>query len=127
MKSEWTYEASFYYKFPVASSFDGVATVTLQSASSEVYASASVPISGTQTTWDQINVSLTPTSFPASTANNFTITFDGANAASQTINFAMFSLFPPTFKGRENGLRIDIATVRILVGSSLINPSLLVP
>ncbi|KAI9568675.1 glycoside hydrolase family 51 protein [Boletus coccyginus] len=99
VNSEWTYNASFYYKFPVASSFDGTATVALQSATGEVYTSASVPISGSQTTWKQVAVSLTPTSSPASTANNFT-----------TIAFSMFSLFPPTFKGRANGLRIDVAT-----------------
>ncbi|KAF8137028.1 glycoside hydrolase family 51 protein [Boletus edulis] len=107
--SEWTYNASFYYKFSAASSFDGAATVTLQSMG-ETYATASVPISGSQTAWKQVAVSLTPTSSPASTANNFTVTFDGSNAAGQTIDFAMFSLFPPTFKDRENGLRIDLAT-----------------
>ena len=52
---------------------------------------------------------------PPSTANSFTVTFDGSSAAGQTISFAMFSLFPPTFKGRANGLRIDLATVRIYV------------
>lgn len=113
MNSEWTYSATFYYKFPVACLFDGAATITLQSATGEVYASASVPISGSQTEWKQVAVSLRPSSSPASTANNFTVTFDGSNATGQTIDFAMFSLFPPTFKGRENGLRIDVATVRI--------------
>lgn len=113
VNSEWTYSASFYYKFPAASSFDGSATVTLQSTMGEVYASASVPISGSQTAWKPVAVSLTPTSSPASTANIFTVTFDGSGAAGQTINFAMFSLFPPTFKNRANGLRIDVATVCI--------------
>ena len=36
---------------------------------------------------------------------------DGAEAAGETIHFAMISLFPPTYKGRENGMRIDIAEV----------------
>ncbi|KAH7921558.1 glycoside hydrolase family 51 protein, partial [Leucogyrophana mollusca] len=108
--SEWTYKASFYYKFPEASSFDGSVTVGLQSMDGEIYASASVPVSGSQTAWSQVDVSLKPTSSPTTTTNNFTITLDGAAAAGQTINFAMFSLFPPTFKDRENGLRIDVAT-----------------
>ena len=121
MNCEWTYNATFYYKFPAASSFDGAATVTLQSATGEVYASASVPISGSQTAWKQVAVSLSPTSCPASTANNFTVTFDGTNAGGQVIDFAMFSLFPPTFKGRANGLRIDVATVRVHVSFCVIN------
>ena len=39
------------------------------------------------------------------------VTLDGAQAAGETIHFAMLSLFPPTYKGRENGMRIDIAEV----------------
>lgn len=66
---------------------------------------------GSQTTWNQITLSLKPTASSNSTANNFTVTFDAANAAGQTINFAMFSLFPPTFKNRENGMSIDLANV----------------
>ncbi|KAH7911175.1 glycoside hydrolase family 51 protein [Hygrophoropsis aurantiaca] len=108
--SEWTYDASFYYKFPAASSFDGSVTVGLQSMEGEVYASATIPVSGSQTAWKQVAVALKPTSSPTTTTNNFTITFDGATAAGQTIDFAMFSLFPPTFKDRANGLRIDVAT-----------------
>ncbi|KAG8212804.1 glycoside hydrolase superfamily [Butyriboletus roseoflavus] len=109
VNSEWTYNASFYYKFPVASSFNGTATVALQGSTGQTYASTAVPINGSQTTWHQITLSLTPTASPNSTANNFTVTFDGANAAGQTIDFAMFSLFPPTFNNRENGMRIDLS------------------
>lgn len=112
MNSEWTYNASFYYKFPVVSSFNGTATVALQASTGQVYASTSAPIDGSQTTWHQITLCLKPTASPNSTANNFTVTFDGADAAGQTIEFAMFSLFPPTFNNRENGMRIDISNVR---------------
>ncbi|KAH0833369.1 glycoside hydrolase family 51 protein [Lanmaoa asiatica] len=110
VNSTWTYNASFYYKFPAASSFNGTATVALQGSTGHVYASASVPIDGSQTAWHQITLRLTPTASPNSTANNFTVTFNGADAAGQTIDFAMFSLFPPTFNDRENGMRIDIST-----------------
>ena len=111
VKSEWTYNASFYYKFPVASSFNGTATVALQSSIGQIYASASVPIDGSQTTWRRVTLRLTPTLTPNSTANNFTVTFDGGDAAGLIMNFAIFSLFPPTFKDRENGMRIDLSTV----------------
>jgi hypothetical protein len=39
------------------------------------------------------------------------VTVDGASASGQTIFFSLFSLFPPTFKNRPNGMRMDIATV----------------
>ncbi|EGN92532.1 glycoside hydrolase family 51 protein [Serpula lacrymans var. lacrymans S7.3] len=107
--ADWTYNASFYYKFPTSSSFEGSITVGLQSSTGQIYASAAVPISGSQTAWEQVAVSLKPSTSPTSTANNFTITVDGVSAAGQTIDFAMLSLFPPTFKNRANGLRIDIA------------------
>ncbi|KAG2041110.1 glycoside hydrolase family 51 protein [Suillus americanus] len=109
VNASWTYNASFYYKFPSASDFSGKVTVMLQSSIGVVYASASVPISGSTTTWTQVVVHLTPSTSPVSTTNIFTVTVDDASAIGGTINFAMFSLFPPTFKGRANGLRMDIA------------------
>ncbi|KAG1747441.1 glycoside hydrolase family 51 protein [Suillus lakei] len=109
VNASWTYNASFYYKFSSASDFSGKITVMLQSSIGIVYASAFVPVSGSTTTWTQVMVHLTPTSSPVSTTNIFTVTVDGFSAIGGTINFAMFSLFPPTFKGRANGLRMDIA------------------
>lgn len=107
-----TYTASFFYRFPATTSFQGNVVVGLQTTSGQVLVSASTAISGAQTSWQQITVTLRPTTTPSSTANIFTITLDGAAASGQNINFAMLSLFPPTFKNRPNGMRADIATVR---------------
>ncbi|TFK48849.1 glycoside hydrolase family 51 protein [Heliocybe sulcata] len=107
--SAWTYNASFYYRFPSSSSYSGTATVALASSTGDTFATASVTLSGSQTTWKQVYVALKPTTSAPSTSNNFTVTLDGAGAAGQTINFAMFSLFPPTYKNRANGMRIDVA------------------
>ncbi|KAG6860468.1 hypothetical protein C0995_010759 [Termitomyces sp. Mi166 len=105
-----TYSASFFYRFPTASSFRGIATVSLQTTSGQVISSSTVSISGAQTSWQQLSVQIVPPiATPSSTANLFVITLDGEAAAGQTINFAMFSLFPPTFKSRPNGMRMDIA------------------
>ncbi|KNZ81402.1 putative alpha-N-arabinofuranosidase A [Termitomyces sp. J132] len=104
-----TYSASFFYRFPTASSFRGTATVSLQTSSGQILGSSTVSISGAQTSWQQLSVQITPTITPSSTGNLFVITLDGSAAAGQTINFAMLSLFPPTFKDRPNGMRIDIA------------------
>ncbi|TFY83798.1 hypothetical protein EWM64_g208 [Hericium alpestre] len=59
--------------------------------------------------WAQVNVTLKPSRSAPNTANNFTVTFDAAELAGATVNFALFSLFPPTFKGQANGMRTDIA------------------
>lgn len=106
-----TYTASFYYRFPTSSSFSGNVVIGLQSTSGQVFASATAQISGSQTSWKQISVTFTPSSGTTSTANLFTVTVDGSAASGQNINFAMFSLFPPTFKNRANGMRADIAGV----------------
>ncbi|KAG1835935.1 glycoside hydrolase family 51 protein [Suillus subalutaceus] len=98
VNASWTYNASFYYQIPKRIRLFW-----------QIYASASVPVSGSTTTWTQVVVHLTPSSSPVSTINIFTVTVDGVSAIGGKINFAMFSLFPPTFKGRANGLRMDIA------------------
>ncbi|KAF9077514.1 alfa-L-arabinofuranosidase precursor [Rhodocollybia butyracea] len=109
VNSSDTYSASFFYRFPTASSFRGTATVALQTSAGQILGATNVTLSGSQTSWLQINTTIKPTTTPSSLTNNFTITVNGAAAAGQTIHFAMLSLFPPTFKNRPNGMRIDIA------------------
>ncbi|KZT22854.1 glycoside hydrolase family 51 protein [Neolentinus lepideus HHB14362 ss-1] len=107
--STWMYNASFYYRFPTTSSYNGTATISLVSTTGDTFATALATLSGTQTTWQQVYVNLKPTASASDTNNNFTVTLDGTGATGETINFAMFSLFPPTYKNRANGMRVDIA------------------
>ncbi|PIL27574.1 hypothetical protein GSI_10725 [Ganoderma sinense ZZ0214-1] len=107
--SSWTYKASFYYRFPASSSFSGTLTAGLRTNGGTVLAQATTRIRGTVTTWTQVNLDLKPTTSAPDNDNSFFISVDGAAAAGQTINFALLSLFPPTFKNRPNGMRIDIA------------------
>lgn len=111
MTANTQYKASFYYRFPTTSNFVGDAVVGLRTTTGTVLASTTATISGAQTTWKQVTLTLEPETTPSSTENVFTITFDGAGAAGQTVNFAMLSLFPPTFKDRPNGMRVDLAEV----------------
>lgn len=111
MNSSWTYDASLHYRFPNASSYSGALTIGLQSSVGEVLASGSTLINGTQTSWANVSLTLTPSHTAMDTNNSFVVTLNGTEAAGATIHLAMFSLFPPTYKGRENGMRIDIAEV----------------
>ncbi|RPD65586.1 glycoside hydrolase [Lentinus tigrinus ALCF2SS1-7] len=105
-----TYKASFYYRFPASSSFSGTLTVGLRANSNgATLASATTTIHGTTTNWTQVNLSFKPAASAPNVANSFFVSIDGGAAAGQTINFAMFSLFPPTYKNRPNGMRVDIA------------------
>ncbi|KAF9003408.1 arabinofuranosidase [Cyathus striatus] len=112
------YTASFFYRFPTASGFNGNIVVGLQTIGGQVLASTTTSISGGQTSWRQVTVTLNPTTTPSSTSNLFTITLDGASASGQSVNFAMLSLFPPTYKNRANGMRVDIATALAEMGPS---------
>lgn len=112
VNSSWVYDASLYFKFPTASSYSGTLTLALQTTGGQVLAKQTTTIKGSQTQWAQVQMKLQPTTTLPNTDNIFTVTVDGSEAAGQTIHFAMFSLFPPTFKNRPNGMRIDIAEVR---------------
>jgi alpha-N-arabinofuranosidase len=107
VNSSWTYNASFYFRFPdTLPSADVTATASLVSASDgTVFASANVSLAPSAS-WSQVAVSLTPSTSAPSILNNFTVTFDGFVG---TVNTALFSLFPPTFMDQENGMRMDIA------------------
>lgn len=106
-----TYKASFFYRFPTASAFKGNAVVGFQTASGLSLGSVSTPLNGAQTAWLQVNVTFKPSQTTFNNNNYFSIVVDGAAAADQTINFAMISLFPPTYKSKVNGMRLDLANV----------------
>lgn len=73
--------------------------------------SATVALNGAQTAWQQVNFTIVPSQTAGNVSNRFALTVDGAAASGQNINFGLFSLFPPTFNGRANGMRKDIAEV----------------
>ncbi|KIY45087.1 glycoside hydrolase family 51 protein [Fistulina hepatica ATCC 64428] len=105
--SSWTYNASFYYK---SSSGSVKATVGLQTSAGESLASSTIALDDTDDAWVQTYTTLTPSASADAMDNYFTIVIDASDATSDVIiDFAMFSLFPPTYKGRTNGMRIDIA------------------
>ncbi|KAF9441278.1 glycoside hydrolase family 51 protein [Macrolepiota fuliginosa MF-IS2] len=105
-----TYTGSFFYRFPTSSSFRGTATASLQSSSGSTLGSTTVPLSGAQTSWAQVNFTIRSGSTPSNLNNRFVVTLDGVAASGQTINFVMLSLFPPTFNNHPNGMRQDIAS-----------------
>ncbi|TDL18379.1 alfa-L-arabinofuranosidase precursor [Rickenella mellea] len=105
----WTYTGSFYYKVPAGTKAKGQFLAALRSSSGAVLASKSITLNPSATSWTQVTFNFKPIATPADNNNVFTLTVDGASTAGQTIFFSMFSLFPPTFKNRPNGMRIDLA------------------
>ncbi|CAL8110638.1 unnamed protein product [Orchesella dallaii] len=103
-----SYRASFYAK---AIGFSGPLTVQIESTDGRVvFATAQVPQITEE--FQKYEVTLTPTPDMIqnpSLDNLFTISANGPLSANSSIFFNVMSLFPPTYKNRPNGLRIDLA------------------
>lgn len=104
VQQDWTYTGSFHAK---SATFTGSLTVSLKSSSGRVFASKT--LSGISKSWKKFTFQFKPAESASNDNNLFSVTVDGASAAGKTIHFGMFSLFPPTFRGRPNGMRIDLA------------------
>ncbi|KAK1967177.1 alpha-L-arabinofuranosidase [Colletotrichum eremochloae] len=100
------YTGSFWVK----GAYDGVFTASLQSAlTDDVFGSVEIQSKAKADEWVEHEVELVPEKNAPNSNNTFAITFDPAGTANGSLHFNLISLFPPTYKGRKNGLRVDIA------------------
>jgi alpha-N-arabinofuranosidase len=100
------YSGSFW----VRGAYDGVFTASLQSdLTDDVFGSVKIESKSVADDWVEHEFELIPTVDAPNSNNTFAVTFDPAGAANRSLEFNLISLFPPTYKGRKNGLRIDIA------------------
>ncbi|KIY68387.1 glycoside hydrolase family 51 protein [Cylindrobasidium torrendii FP15055 ss-10] len=102
-----TYTGSFYAKGTLNTTTGSQAEVTLQSkATGDIYASAEIDVSSLSASgYTKYSFELKPEGGAPDTDNLFTVTFPSP----AEVTFTLFSLFPPTFKSRSNGMRIDLA------------------
>ncbi|KAL2019360.1 hypothetical protein VTK56DRAFT_9740 [Thermocarpiscus australiensis] len=101
-----TYTGSFWVK----GDYDGSFTASLRSnITGEVFGSTTIRSKATASEWVEHDFQLRPTKDAPNSNNTFTLTFDAAGAKDGSLDFNLISLFPPTYKGRKNGLRIDLA------------------
>ena len=102
VKPSTTYRASFYAK--AGAGFKGPLTVGIESNDGKtVFAKAQV--AGVTSDWKKYTATLkTGANATPSTTNRFVIT----TSTPGTAWFSLVSLFPPTYKNRPNGNRIDI-------------------
>ncbi|KAF7555205.1 hypothetical protein G7Z17_g2392 [Cylindrodendrum hubeiense] len=99
------YKSSFWIK----GEFSGDVKIRLLGTTSDVeYAFAFIPVTSTSSGWTQYETDFWTTASPNGD-NSYVIEFRGREAAGKTINIGYPTLFPPTFKGRENGLTKNIA------------------
>ncbi|KAK3385211.1 glycoside hydrolase superfamily [Podospora didyma] len=108
VRAEQKYSGSFYVK----GGYEGHFTASLQSViTGEVFAAVKVEgvSSGETGGWVRREFTIVPGKTAGNSNNTFAITFDAAGVKNGSLNFNLISLFPPTYKNRPNGLRIDIA------------------
>jgi alpha-N-arabinofuranosidase len=100
------YTGSFWVK----GSYKGSFTTSLKSdINNETFATAQVQSHASPNEWIQHNFTLTPTSAAPNSNNSFYLTFDKSGVSGGSLDFNLISLFPPTYKNRANGLRVDLA------------------
>jgi alpha-L-arabinofuranosidase len=96
-----SYQASFYAK--ASSGFSGPLTLDIESNGGKTrYATAVVPAISDK--WQKYNVALKTGQVEPTADARFVI----SGASKGTLNVNLVSLFPPTYKDRANGNRIDI-------------------
>lgn len=101
IKPKTTYTVSFFAK--AAAGFSGPVTVSLESADGKIIF-ASGDIKGLTTEWKKFEAKLKTKNVPASKDNVFKLT----TRTPGTLWLQNVSLFPPTYKNRENGNRADL-------------------
>ncbi|RYP13832.1 hypothetical protein DL765_006704 [Monosporascus sp. GIB2] len=100
------YTGSFWVK----GGYEGEFTASLQSdLTGETFGSVKIESKSSPDEWTEHAIELVPEKDAPNTNNTFAITFDAAGTANGSLDFNLISLFPPTYKGRKNGMRIDIA------------------
>jgi alpha-N-arabinofuranosidase len=102
VRPDWTYNCSFYAR--ASDGFSGPLNVAIESNDgSTTHASAAVQSVGQG--WQKYNVTLKTSAGAKSSADNrFTIT----TTSPGKVWLSLVSLFPPTYKNRPHGNRIDI-------------------
>lgn len=100
------YQGSFWVK----GAYNGSFTASLQSnLTSDTFGSIDVRSKAVANEWTEHKFTLVPKKDAPNSNNTFSITFDPKAVASGSLDFNLISLFPPTYKNRKNGLRVDIA------------------
>jgi alpha-L-arabinofuranosidase len=100
-----SYSVIFYAK--ASSGFTGPLTVDMESTTGTVYATATVP--SITSSWAEYTATLTTgVNTPTTSTNLFVISTNSKSANGATIWFGATYLYPPSYEGAANHLRIDL-------------------
>ncbi|KAK3711850.1 hypothetical protein LTR37_009368 [Vermiconidia calcicola] len=112
-----TYTGSFW----VRGHYEGSFTASLRSNLTDaVFGSTKIKSKSVAGEWVEHKYELVPKKDAPNSNNTLAITFDPTGTNSGHLDFNLISLFPPTFKNRRNGLRIDLAEALLEFNPSVI-------
>jgi alpha-N-arabinofuranosidase len=104
--SQQKYTGSFWVK----GAYEGSFTASLQSnLTDDVFGSVEIESKAVDGEWVEHAFELVPEKDAPNSNNTFAVTFDAAGTKDGYLDFNLISLFPPTYKNRKNGLRVDLA------------------
>ncbi|KAF2448271.1 glycoside hydrolase family 51 protein [Karstenula rhodostoma CBS 690.94] len=104
--SQQKYTGSFWVK----GAYEGSFTASLQSnLTDDVFGSVEIKSKAVDGEWVEHEFELVPEKDAPNSNNTFAVTFDAAGTKKGYLDFNLISLFPPTYKNRKNGLRVDLA------------------
>lgn len=100
------YTGSFWVKGAYKGSF----TASLESnLTKKEYGSVDIKSKAVAGKWVEHTFELIPKKDAPNSNNTFSISFDPRRTEKGYLDFNLISLFPPTYKNRKNGLRVDLA------------------
>ncbi|EGG05819.1 family 51 glycoside hydrolase [Melampsora larici-populina 98AG31] len=110
---DWDYTASFYARMSkkgdVSCGPEMSIHLSSKSKSSDAFADERVKTPCLNEKWQKFKVKLRPSRSAKSANNVFSIKFKSTSKKDEVVYIALASLFPPTFKNRKNGVRVDLA------------------
>ncbi|KAI1454587.1 glycoside hydrolase family 51 protein [Annulohypoxylon moriforme] len=106
IKAGKKYSGSFW----VRGAYSGRFTASLQSnVTGDTFGTVSIPSQSSREQWVEHSFDITPSKDAPNSNNTFVLTFDASGMGNDSLDFNLISLFPPTYNGRKNGMRSDIA------------------
>ncbi|KAK0669942.1 family 51 putative glycoside hydrolase [Cercophora samala] len=100
--------------FHVTGEYKGDFEVSLRSAiTGETFGKKVVKGGSKKGKWTEKEFELVPFKDAPNSNNTFVVQWDAEGAKDGSLDLNLISLFPPTFKGRKNGLRIDLAQTMV--------------
>lgn len=100
-----TYSGEFY----IEGTYNGpIKAALVSSTTGQTFASTKIQVTSKTGNWTHVTYTLTSKKAAEDINNVLQLTFQSAQATDGSLHFNFISLFPPTYKNRANGMRIDL-------------------